>query len=190
MASRLLNQTELAEILEVSKATITMWAREYGMPVASKGKRGQTNGYDLAAIFRWYGSWQVDKVLSKGATNDGGRIIDLKQEEARLKYHQADKAEIEAQKARGEVLLIEDVKDLLSQIAVTFGSQLDALGGRLANELAAIDEPAEIRQRLFAEGRRIREGTADALDNLVVEAGQRDSELGESTTTEDSGRVG
>ena len=187
MASRLLNQTELAEILDVSKATITMWAREYGMPVAVKGKRGQTNGYELAAIFRWYGSWQVDKVLAKGATNSDGQIIDGKQEEARLKKHQADKAEVEAQKAREEVLLIEDVKDILSEIAVTFGSQLDALGGRLANELAAIDEPAEIRQRLFAEGRRIREQTADALESLASQASERDFDIGESTAAENSG---
>lgn len=189
MPGRLVNQGELAEILDVAKATITMWAREYGMPVAHRGKRGQTNSYDMGAIFRWYGQWQVDKVLSKGAER-GGKIVDVKTEEARLKMFQADKAEVDAQKAKNEVLLIEDVKDTLNEIATTYGSQLDALGGRLANELAAIEDPAEIRQVLFAEGRRIRSSTADALEALVARTDIEIGEVGESSGPEDSGPVG
>ena len=118
------------------------------------------------------------------------RIIDGKQEEARLKFHQADKAEVEAMKAKNEVLVIEEVRDALNEIAATYGSQLDSLGGRTANELAAIDDPAEIRQILFAEGRRIRSQTADALEALangvITEVGANSESVG----TEDSGRVG
>lgn len=181
MPGRLVNQSELAEILDVSKVTITNWCRDYGMPIAIQGKRGQAHQYDMGACFRWYGAWQVEKVLAGGAEK-GGEVIVLKTEEARLKRHQADKAEVEAQKAKNEVLLIEDVKDTLNAVAVVYGSQLDALGGRLANELAAIDEPAEIRQKLFAEGRRIREATANALEALVAEAGEFVSQASESAS--------
>jgi len=184
MAGRLVNHKELASILDVSQASLTMWHRDYGMPMAIRGKRGQTHSYDMGEVFRWYGAWQVDKVLAKGAER-AGKVVDLKREEARLKMHQADKAEVEAQKARCEVLMIDDVKDTLNEIATTYGSQLDALGGRLANELAAIEDPAEIRQKLFAEGRRIREQTADALEALVVEATRQFSEISESTASSD-----
>ena len=39
MAGRLVTQPELAEILDVSKPTITLWCNEYGMPIAVQGKR-------------------------------------------------------------------------------------------------------------------------------------------------------
>ena len=168
MAGRMVSHKELASILDVSQATLTSWHRNYDMPIAVKGKRGAGYSYDISTVFRWYGAWQVDKALGKGHEK-GGEVIVLKTEEARLKKHQADKAEIEALKAKNEVLLIEDVKDTLNDVAVVYGSQLDALGGRLANELAAIEEPAEIRQKLFAEGRRIREATANALEALVTQ---------------------
>jgi len=168
MSGRLVSHKELASILDITQTTLTGWHRDQGMPVAVKGKKGSTYSYDMAAVFRWYGAWQVDKVLAKGHER-GGKIVDIKREEARLKMHQADKAEIEALKAKNEVLMIEDVKDTLNDVAVIYGSQLDALGGRLANELAAIEEPAEIRQKLFAEGRRIREATAHALEALVAQ---------------------
>jgi phage terminase Nu1 subunit (DNA packaging protein) len=74
MPGRLVNQSELSEILDVSKPTITLWCRENGMPIAVQGKRGQTNSYDIGACFRWYGQWQVDKVLAVGATVAGKRI--------------------------------------------------------------------------------------------------------------------
>lgn len=189
MAGRLVNQGELSEILDISKVTITNWCRDYGMPIAIQGKRGQANMYDLGEVFRWYGNWQVDKVLSKGAER-GGKIVDLKKEEARLKMHQADKAEVEAMRARGEVLVIDHIKQELMQIAVTFGSQLDALGGRLANDLAAITDPGEIRQLLFEEGRRIRNDTADALEELTMAVVERDSEPSEGTDAPDLGFMG
>jgi len=185
MAGRLVNHKELASILEVSQATLTTWHRDYGMPMAVKGSRGKVHSYNISEVFRWYGTWQVDKVLAQGH-EQGGKVIVLKTEEARLKKHQADKAEVEAQIVRGEVLMVEDIKEFLNTIATTYGSQLDALGGRLANELAAIDDPAEIRERLFAEGRRIRETTADALTDLAMQAVSDISEFSESAASTNS----
>lgn len=92
--------------------------------------------------------------------------------------------------AQNKVLLVEDVKDTLSEISIAFGSQLDALGGRLANELAAIEDPAEVRQVLFAECRRIRSSTADALEALAAAAPVESSTTGEGTGPADSRPVG
>jgi phage terminase Nu1 subunit (DNA packaging protein) len=181
MPGHWVSHKELASILDVNQSTLTSWHRDQGMPIAIQGKRGAGYTYDTAAVFRWYGVWQVKKTLAKGHET-AGKIVILKDEEARLKKFQADKAEIEAQKARREVILVEDAKDTLNDVAVVYGSQIDALGGRLANELAAIDEPAEIRQRLFAEGRRIREATADALEALVADTGGLVGEVGEGAS--------
>jgi len=186
MAGRMVGQKDLAAILDVAQVTLTGWHRDHGMPIAVKGQRGAGYSYDIGAVFRWYGQWQVDKAIGKGH-EPGSEVIVLKTEEGRLKKFQADKAEVDAQIARKTVLLIDDVKDTLNEIAATYGSQLDALGGRLANELAAIEEPAEIRQKLFAEGRRIREATADALEALVAEAGDIISEDSQSSSAANSG---
>lgn len=187
MAGRLVNGSELSQILDVSRLTVTNWTNDHGMPQAEKGKRGTRHQYDIGACFRWYGEWQVSKVLRTNP-DDGsgtGTVISLKTEEARLKKHQADKAEVEAQKAKGEVLIVDDVKDSLNDIAVSFGSQLDALGGRLSNELAAITDPAEIRKVLFEESRRIRSATADALEALVDGTVAQISSIGEGSATSD-----
>ncbi len=186
MAGRLVNGSELAQILDVSRLTVTNWTNDHGMPLAEKGKRGTRHQYDIGACFRWYGEWQVSKVLRTNPDDGSGKgtVISLKAEEARLKKHQADKAEVEAQKAKGEVLLVDDVKDSLNDIAVSFGSQLDALGGRLSNELAAINDPAEVRKVLFEECRRIRGATADALETLVDGTTAQVSEIGEGATAE------
>ena len=184
MPGHWVSHKELAAVLDVNQSTLTSWHRDQGMPIAIQGKRGAGYTYDTAAVFRWYGAWQVKKALANGHEK-AGKVVDLKTEEARLKGFQADKAEIEALKARREVILVEDAKDTLNDIAVVYGSQIDALGGRLANELAAIDEPAEIRQKLFAEGRRIREATANALEALVAGSGEYVGEVGEGASTAD-----
>ena len=188
MPSRMVNLKELSVLLDVTRMTVTKLTKNHDLPLAVKGKQGAQHQYDISHVFRWYGRWEASKVLTNGQSK--GNIIDLKAEEARLKRHQADKAEVEAQKAKGEVLIVEDVKDALNDIAVSFGSQLDALGGRLSNELAALTDPAEIRQVLFEESRRIRAATADALEALVDGTVAEGGDIGEGASAEDGGHMG
>lgn len=171
---------ELADIHGVSQVTISTWSQK-GMPVLSKDAQGRATSYDATATIEW----RIRQEIGRITTGSTGEKLDKNAEEARLRKHQADKAEVEAQKARGEVILIEDNRDILLQVAAVYAAQLDALGGRLANDLAAADSPAEIRKILFDETRRVRSETADQLQSLATGDSWRLGGYSEGETPED-----
>lgn len=177
------NKGGLAKILGVTERALTTWQKN-GMPMLVNSGRGGSNSYNTKHVIDWMLQREVQRVAPGGSGATG--ILDRNTEDARLKKYQADKAEVDAQIAQRKVVFVEDVKDVLSQVAVTYGSQVDAIGGRVANDLAAITDPSEIRARIFEEGRRIRNQTADALAEFVDLPGEGFGEPGESPEPEDS----
>lgn len=93
--------------------------------------------------------------------------VNVGEQTARLRRAQADREELEIAERRGELIPAEEVKQAVLLAAGVYASQLDALPGRLANELAALNDPALILDRLRAECNRVRAATASALDELA-----------------------
>lgn len=178
---KIVNGKELAEIFGVTDRAITLWLRN-GLPPLTETKRGKANSYNTAQAIKWKINAEIQKILPGSAK---AAILDRNAEDARLKKHQADKAEVDAQKARQEVAAIDDVQDILNRVAVIYGTQIDAISGRLANDLATITDPSEIRARIFEEGRRIRNETADALQEFALGFGSEIFGDSESTESED-----
>lgn len=118
----------------------------------------------------------------------GGSSADIA--EARLRLIEAQRREIEQRTRRADKQLIEIdlVASGFAAAMVTVGSQLDGLAGRMAGELAGINDPAVMKARLFDECRRIRNAAADQLEALASDQAGREG--AESTATEESGRVG
>ena len=87
-------------------------------------------------------------------------------EELRKVKEQANKLEIENAVKLYELLPVEEVADFYYTIAVVFGSQLDALAGRLSGQLPG--DAAENRKLIFGEARAIRSATAEELKKEAV----------------------
>ena len=100
----------------------------------------------------------------------------INSETARLRRAQAESEELDLAQRRGDLLPREDVRQLTLAMSGVFASQLEALPGRLANELAAINDPALIIAKLRAECRRIRDAAAAEIRELA--SGARDSGSG------------
>jgi hypothetical protein len=80
---------------------------------------------------------------------------------------QADNAECKYQMKRGALVALDAVEQVLNEVAVLYGSSLDALPGRLAQELAGISDPAILKAKLFDECRHIRNLTAGHLERFA-----------------------
>lgn len=184
-ASPLYPASTIAKLFNLTERRIQQLAKEGIIPKAERGK------YDLIGSVRNYVKYLQERALGR---DDGSYTdeADIKIERKRLIKAQADKTESETQKLRGELIPFEWVEDVLNEVAVLYGSGVDALPGRLANELAGIHDPAEVKARLFDECRRIRIATADFLRRFAetVERGEVVSVDSGRTESEDTGSVG
>lgn len=144
---------------------------EAGMPVESRtGQQGKSIEIDSGEAFRWLINHYTDRKKKKLT------------ERERLAMNQADKVALENAQKRGELIPVEVLQEILGAAFAEHGAQLDGLAGRLANELAGINEPARIRARLLDECRRIRSSFAGALSG-VVESGKSPEERGADPAT-------
>lgn len=135
------------------------------IPRADKGK------YDLVLCVQSYIQHLKDAAIGKKGTGS------VNTENARLKKAQAEHKEFQVEIIKGDWIPRDEVRDFVTSIAVIYGTSLDALGGRQANDLAGISNPAEIRQRIFGECRQIREDSAGKLLEYAGELGKRGSRL-------------
>jgi len=175
----------IAKLFNLTERRVQQLAKEGIIPKAERNK------YDLVGSVRGYVKYLQDRALGR---DDGAYAeeSDIKLERKRLIKAQADKTESENQKLRGELVPFELVEDVLNEVAVLYGTGIDALPGRLANELAGIHDPAEVKVRLFDECRRIRITTANLLRRFAedCERGEVVSLDSRCTENEDAGPVG
>ena len=145
-----LTQTELAAALGISRPAVSN-LKKRGMPVTSLEE----------AV-----AWRRTNIYHKPV----GTIGD---ETARLKAAQADVAELEAAKLKGELIDIEEVNYVWSAGITAMVAQMEGLPGRMANELAGCTDAAQVELRLREEIRRIRSSLAEELGRIAFLAGER-----------------
>jgi hypothetical protein len=156
----------LAKLFNCTERYVQKLAGDDIIPRAEKGK------YDLILCVQNYTQHLRDQAIGKG-----GGSGNVNTENARLKKAQVEHKEFQVEIIKGDWIPRDEVRDLVTSIAVIYGSSLDALGGRQANELAGIDNPAEIRRQLFGECRQIREDTAGKLLQYASELSDRGREF-------------
>lgn len=176
MGYELLTGREFAKLCGVSPATVTNWMND-GMPCVRSGRAGREVQIDIEQAFPW-------AIAHREAPPGSQR--------ERLAKAQAEKVEMENEQRRGRTIDAAQVEETMLGLAAYLAREHDALPGRVANELAGINEPAVIRSRLLEECRAIREGlaqhfsrTADALDDLADEL-----DRGRAAAESDSESVG
>lgn len=172
--------SEFGRLFEISQPRVSALVAE-GMP-AGPLKVGEPRQISIRSAH----DWLVQRAVARARTPDGGESKE--QAELRKARADADAVELRNMVARGEVVRLEAVEQLIDRVMTLCATQLDGLGGRMAGRLAAEDDPAVIRQVLLDECRTIRAAMA-----AEFEAGSVASPGGEgdqATADENSGSVG
>ena len=140
---------QVADLLGLSRERITQLVKK-GMPKQARGK------FDAAECVQWYIRFRLEGVEKPASTDVN---------EARKKLYDAQvvKTELETSRIKRETIPADEHMIDMSQLGVMFSSGLDAIGGRLASQLAGMTDPAEISEHLTTETNAIRESVADAI---------------------------
>ena len=113
---------------------------------------GKQRRYDLLDTVRRYIAYLQEKCNSKGGSKDDSENESRKiKADADLKATKAAIAEMELQELTGEMHRSDDVEAMTTDLVFTIRGMLLALPGRLAIDLATIDKPAEISERVKQE---------------------------------------
>lgn len=150
------NNDQLAWILGVTRQRITQLVGD-GLPKIDRGI------YPLDGAVQWVVAYWKQKNKNNAANMDAHR--------KRLLTAQAEKAEIDNQLRKRELIPVEVIASTLNQVGTTIASQLDALAPRLASELTNQSETAYVKKTISDETRQIRIAIADLLDDLAVNTG-------------------
>ena len=113
---------------------------------------GRQRRYDLLDTVRRYIAYLQDKCNSKGGNKDDTENESRKiKADANIKEIKAEIAEMELLELKGEMHRSKDVEAMTTDLVFTIRSMMLALPGRLAIDLAPIDKPAEISERIKQE---------------------------------------
>jgi hypothetical protein len=168
----MINSTDLAKLIGLTDRQVRNHARSGLFPTTGKGQKK----FDARICIPAY-----IKYLQQGREADGALSAE------KLKLTAARRHDIEQRTASRDRKLIplDEAVSVLFSVVNIYSSQLDGLGGRNCNALAAESDPAIVKDLLFHETRRIRNAAADQIQSLAVPtAGVRD---GTSTRGADGG---
>lgn len=167
------NKKEFADILGVSPKTVSNHI-DNGMPTLGGGGRGRAVKINTKQGINWL----VEKEISRRYGDDDEET--QSNEDRELKRARREKLELEIENLKKLVLPFDAIEEILFRLATVYSSQLDSIASRLASDVAAVDDPAECRQIIYSETRRIRASTADALCSEVQKLTQEIDEILES----------
>jgi hypothetical protein len=143
--TRLLNLTE-QRVHQLVKAGI--------IPRADRGQ------YQLAPTVAAYVRYLQEQVQARGKPAEQQSRLALRSEQQR-------RLKLENDEREGRLIPFDHAQAITDEIAATFVMCLEALPGRLAGELAGMDQPSLIRGRLKAEVYAIRTQVADRIEKLA-----------------------
>src|SRR5262245_38909349 len=98
------SQLELAELLGVSRQTITAWQDE-GLPFEASGVPGEPGRYDTAVVLRW--AFRRELAKSRPASPFD-----------RLNEVRARREELALQRELGEIVFVKDIRPALDEFAL------------------------------------------------------------------------
>lgn len=156
-----LTTKDVASLCRVTPRTVANWVKE-GLPVARVGGRNTYTGHE---VLEWY-------VARRVAERSEGGALDYTRERARLTYHQANIAELEAEQKRGHLWPLEVVRLMLSSIIGRARSRLLQIPGKMRNRRPEF-EPAsnELLEELVREA--LEELSDDGLPADIRESLER-----------------
>lgn len=150
---REVTRSELAEFAGVSVNTVDAWVRR-GCPQVAAGARGRASAFNTAAVVEWL------QARARRDATASSETISLDEARQRKTAAEAELAELELGHARGELVQIDTVAELLEATLSTVRLRLLGVPAKVAARLAPIRTPAKCRRILEDE-------FADVLSELV-----------------------
>lgn len=148
------SRARFARMAGVTPQAVSQWIRD-GLPAINAGKRGQRVEIGLDDAMPWL-------IDNRGAPPGSER--------ERLAKEQADRLALANAETRQELIRAEHVSWFLGEALGGLKLQLLGLPGRLATQLASIDDPALARSTLKNEMTRVLESYKAALDEVMDKA--------------------
>jgi hypothetical protein len=134
--------------------------------------------YDLKEVIKAWAKYHAD----------GRSAGDAAEEKKLLTIAQRKRIELDMAERKRELIPLPDAQAAFNESMIIVASQLDALPGRAAGELAGMNDPAMIRAWLFEETRRIRNAAAQHLETFAADPTGGSAAV--TATAEDSRPVG
>ncbi len=153
--NKIVSVDELSAEINLSDRRIQQLVKAKVFKKESRGK------YDLLDC-----SIKLIKVYQEKNSGKDAETKDSKKNRARLLNAQADEKEIEVAIKKAEFLPIEIFQNTVNELVAICAMGLEAIPGRMANELAGISEPAEVQQQLLEEIRNIRGSLSESLSKF------------------------
>lgn len=144
---REVNRSDLAEILGVTVSAVDGWLRR-GCPQVAAGGRGRASKFNTAHVVEW-----LNERARRDSQSSTGSIS-LDEARQRKTAAEAELAELELGHARGELVQIDTVAELLEATLSTVRLRLLSVPAKVAARVAPLRQPAQCRRILedeFAE---------------------------------------
>lgn len=168
LAGHKVNKAEFARIIGRSTAWVDRLI-EQGLPAEGRGQRGKAITIDTPTAIKWMVDSKAKKISGRPGADApiGSDEMSWSEAERQLKIEKLELAKIERQEKIGMLVSGEEVSRLYAETLVAVRKSTDALAGRLANDLAAVDEPGEIRKIILNEARKSVDGAANEIETFI-----------------------
>jgi hypothetical protein len=150
---KLCSAEELAQEFGVAKITVLKATQESGMPQHSRGL------WDRVACWRHR--------VERAGSRTSAEATELQEERRKLLVEQRRRARVEADAAERIYVRRDEVEDGWKLLVGIFRAELLALPGRLAAEVSNVTTPAQVRQIIDVEARRVLDRLSSNLGALA-----------------------
>jgi hypothetical protein len=147
-----MNSAELGRLIGLTERQVRRLHRDGVFPRVGTGRHDGFDPFVCVPKFVEYVRQGTEKTEGIAQSRQG--LIEAQRRDLELKTSER----------RRELLPFDEVAAAFEAAMTLIGGQLDAIGGRLCSELAAISDPATIRERVFSECRRVRNAAAGELE--------------------------
>lgn len=134
---------DLCELFGVSIPTVDGWLRD-GCPCISRGGRGVASEFNTAAVAQWL----REKAREEGA---GSTLADSDELKRRKLAAEAEKAELDLAKAKGEVAPVREFERATASIMAAIRTNMRNVPGRAVLQLLGCTDEAEFKAKLMNE---------------------------------------
>lgn len=140
----MLSSEEVARIIGKDQRTVQNLAKQ---EILTCEKIGRKNLYDLHVVIKEYCDYLTKLTKRKISSMEDEKMA----EDIRIKRAKADMAELELQELKGSLHAAEDVEEMTTDLVLVIRSSFLALPGKVASELAELQNASEVSERLKAE---------------------------------------
>lgn len=154
--------SQVRDLCDVSIGLVHRWVDQNGLTSTKNGRERTVKMVDLLPF------------LAIRYADNNAEFKD------RLNAARLERLERDNRLAGGELITREEHENEMVALASLTVRALSGMPGRLAGEMAAIDNPAIARDRLAEECRGVRNGIAEQIDELVEKLAELEKETDES----------